>query len=138
MEKGLKIIGRLVEVDFPRWDLSGVRAKVDTGAYTSSIHCHRIEAFEEVGEPRVRFHLLDPSHEEYPGRAFEMPVSRRKTVRSSNAVPEERIFVKTAVSLLGMEFETEFSLTDRGGMKHPVLLGRRALRGRFMVDVSRS
>lgn len=139
MEKGLKIIGRVAEVDFPGWDLYGLKAKVDTGAYTSSLHCHSIkEIKEEGGESRVRFRLLDPSHDSYQKQSVEMPVTRRKKVRSSNGTTEERIFIKASLFLLEQELEGEFSLNDRSDMRYPVLLGRKLLRGRFLVDVTRS
>lgn len=65
-----------------------------------------------------------------------MPVHSVKKVKSSNGKTEERIFVKTAVELFGKSYETELSLTDRKEMKFPMLIGRKFLAKRFLVDVS--
>lgn len=140
MENNLRIIGRHATVDFPKWGYTGVEAKVDTGAYTSSLHCHRMETFEkgEDKEDWVRIWLLDPSYGNYRAEPLEVPVKRRKTVRSSNGVSEERIFIQTAVHMFEHDITADFSLADRTGMKYPVLLGRKVLKGRFLVDVSRT
>lgn len=141
MESNLRIIGRHVTVDFPRWDYTGIEAKVDTGAYTSSLHCHRMEEIRrgEEEEDWVRIWPLDPSYEQYRADdPVEVPVQRRKTVRSSNGVSEERIFIQATVRMYQSDITADFSLADRTGMKNPVLLGRKVLKGRFLVDVSRT
>lgn len=136
-KKKLKTIGRLEKVDFPEWGLEDIDAKVDTGAYTSSLHCHHIKPYSnENGERYVRFRLLDPSHEIYNDKLFELPLFRTKKVKSSNGEIEKRMVVKTLVCLLDEKFEAQFTLTDRSEMKYPVLLGRRLLRNRFLVDVT--
>ncbi|MDX1618796.1 MAG: RimK/LysX family protein [Balneolaceae bacterium] len=133
----MKTIGRVELISFPEWGLSDLEAKVDTGAYTSSLHCHHIEEIEKEGKPYVRFNLLDPSHEIYNEKLFELPIYRAKTVKSSNGVAERRFVVRTTIVLMGESYRAEFSLTDRSEMKKPVLLGRKLLQGRFLVDVSR-
>lgn len=133
----LDIIGRAERVDFPEWELYGINAKIDTGAYTSSLHCHHIEMFKLDGKRHVRFNLLDPSHEIYNGKLFELPVYRMKTVKSSNGVAEKRIIVKTPVKVMNKVLQAELSLTDRSEMRYPVLIGRKLIKGHFIVDVSR-
>jgi len=132
-----RIIGRAELIDFPNWDLYGISAKVDTGAYTSSLHCHHIERIKKDGKEYVRFNLLDPSHETYNEKLFELPIYKSKTVKSSNGVSEERFVVKTTLILLGKKLEAELSLTDRSEMRYPVLLGRKLIKGHFIVDVSK-
>lgn len=127
------IIGRLEHVSFPEWDLIDLDAKIDTGAYTSSLHCHHIE---KVGEDKIRFNLLDPSHDIYNEKLFELPIHKEKTVKSSNGMTEQRFVIKTKMRLLSNLYTVELSLTDRSEMKYPVLLGRKLLKGRFLVDVS--
>lgn len=140
MDNNLRIIGRHATVDFPQWGYTGLEAKVDTGAYTSSLHCHRVEEIGkgEEQEDWVRIWLLDPSCKQYRTEPMELPVKRRKTVRSSNGVSEERIFIRTTVRMFQSDIAADFSLADRTGMKYPVLLGRKVLKGRFLVDVSRT
>lgn len=135
--KTQKIIGRLESVDFPEWDLFGIDAKIDTGAYTSSLHCHHIKPYKENEEDYVKFNLLDPSHETYNDKLFKMPVHRTKVVKSSNGETEERFVVKTKVKIFDKLLSTELSLTDRSEMRYPVLIGRKLINGRFLVDVSR-
>ena len=66
-----------------------------------------------------------------------MPVHEVRRVKSSNGTVEERIFIKTLLELGGRNFEAEISLTDRASMKFPMLIGRKYLEGRFLVDVSK-
>ena len=134
----LHIIGRLERINLPNWDLIGLEAKVDTGAYSSSIHCSHIYSFEKNNEIWVRFQLLDPEHSAYNHKTFEVPVSDVRDVKSSNGSVESRYFVSTIIELNKQLIEAELSLTDRSEMKYPVLLGRKFLLNRFLVDVSKS
>jgi len=135
-KKDLKIIGRLEPINFPEWDLYGIDAKIDTGAYTSSLHCHHIKSIQKDDGEYVRFNLLDPSHETYNDKLFELPIHRKKVVKSSNGSREERFVVKTKVKLSDRLLTAELSLTDRSEMRYPVLVGRKLINGRFIVDVS--
>lgn len=135
-KRHLKTIGRLESIDFPEWELFDIDAKIDTGAYTSSLHCHHIKPFERHGREFVKFNLLDPSHETYNDKLFELPIHRRKVVKSSNGSTEERFVIKTKVKLFDKLLTAELSLTDRSEMRYPVLVGRKLINGRFLVDVS--
>ncbi|MGD8427136.1 MAG: RimK/LysX family protein [Balneolaceae bacterium] len=136
-QQTLKIIGRVEGIDFPEWDLQDIDAKVDTGAYTSSLHCHHIKSYRENGKEYVKFNLLDPSHDTYNDKLFKWPVYRKKTIKSSNGSREERFIVKTKVKIFESIFTAELSLTDRSEMRYPILLGRKLLNNRFLVDVSK-
>ena len=140
MNRPLKrVLGRRELVDFPAFDLGGVEAKVDTGAYTSAIHCTdiRLEA-GAPGRPVLLVHLLDPGHAGADGRPLRFAAFELRDVRSSNGEVQERYVIRAVVQLYGQEFEAEFSLSDRSDMKYPVLLGRSLLRqGRFVVDVAK-
>ncbi|MCW2950792.1 MAG: ATP-dependent zinc protease, partial [Thermoleophilia bacterium] len=134
-----RIIGRVERVDFPRFGLTGLEAKVDTGARTSSIHCAdvRVEAEHEDGSRHITFTLLDPEHPDYNGRRFRARRVGTRVVRSSNGEQQERHVVEVDVVISGQTIRTEFTLADREAMHYPVLLGRRLLRGKFLVDVAR-
>ena len=134
-----RLIGRREEVDLPDWDLYGMEAKVDTGAYTSSLHCHHIEEVKkgDKDETMIRFNLLDPSHEAYNEKLFTLPIKDMRHVKSSNAQTERRYIVQTVMLLFNQKYTVELSLTDRSEMKYPLLLGRRFLRDKFIVDVSK-
>lgn len=130
------LIGRREKADFPDLDLIGIDAKVDTGAYTSAIHCHDVELFDKDGKQWVRFKLLDPSHPGYNHKTFELPVHKIKSIKSSSGQAQKRCIIKTRIKIIDSAFEIELSLADRSAMEYPVLLGRKALTGRFIVDVS--
>ncbi|MFN1833873.1 ATP-dependent zinc protease [Balneola sp. MJW-20] len=133
-----KIIGRTELVELPNWNFKGIEAKVDTGAYTSSLHCHHIEEVQVEGERYVQFYLLDPDHPAYNDQIIKEPVHDQREVKSSNGTIQLRYFVKTKISFFGEDFDIELSLTDRSEMKYPLLLGRKFLkRMKFLVDVNR-
>jgi hypothetical protein len=137
IKKSLHTIGRVETVDLPGLDLEEIEAKIDTGAYTSSLHCHHIERFEKGSEHFVRFNLLDPEHPAYNEKLFELPVFDQREVKSSNGQKEARIFIKTSIEFFGKQFKIELSLTDRSEMKFPLLIGRKFLTNKFVVDVSK-
>ena len=134
-----RVLGRRELVDFPAFALAGVEAKVDTGAYTSAIHCSNIHIETDAEQrPRLVVHLLDPGHEGTDGRALAFADFALRDIRSSNGEVQERYVIRAVVQLYGEDFEADFSLSDRSDMKYPVLLGRSLLRqGRFVVDVAK-
>ncbi len=131
----VKLIGRLVLISFPDFGLSDIKAKVDTGAKTSSLHCTGITLSDD--SRHVEFHLLDEEHPLYKQNSFRLPVHRIARVRSSNGSVERRVFVMLKVGYDGEVKKSEFSLTDRSDMRYPVLLGRTFLRNGYVVDVKR-
>ncbi|HBQ61163.1 MAG TPA: hypothetical protein DD671_16470 [Balneolaceae bacterium] len=133
-----KIVGRVERVDLPEWKFYGLDAKIDTGAYTSSLHCHNLETFTKDGKDWVRFYLLDPDHEAYNEQKLEMPIHDQREVKSSNGEVSLRYFVQTRLHFFDNEYLIEFSLADRSAMKYPLLIGRKFLqKGPFVVDVTK-
>ena len=117
----------------PDLNFFNIDAKIDTGAFNSSIHCDDIYLKDEN---TVHFKLLDDSHPDYCEQHIIMPVYKITNVKSSNGKTEERIFVKTTIEVAGRSYEAELSLTDRKSMTYPMLIGRKYLEDRFLVDVS--
>lgn len=135
--KGEKlVIGRREQADFPEIGLLNVDVKTDTGAYTSSIHVTRCEAKEINGKEVLEVIFLDEDHPSYTGRAILFEEFRQKKVKSSTGHEQMRYFVKLKIGLMGRLIRTDFSLTRRNGMKYPILLGRKLLNRRFIVDPS--
>lgn len=131
------IIGRIEQVNLPEWDFYNLEAKIDTGAFTSSLHCHHLEPFTKNNRDWIRFYLLDPEHISYNDKMLEMPISDQREVKSSNGVSELRYFVNTNIELFGKKYVIELSLADRSAMKYPLLIGRKFLKkGPFMVDIT--
>ncbi len=131
-----KIIGRTEKVSFPDLDIFEIDAKVDTGAYTSSLHCHHIELVN--GKKEVTFFVLDPSHPEFNKKKITHVISDIRNIRSSNGLTEERIVIKTIIRMCGEEYPVELSLSDRSEMRYPLLLGRKFIKNKFIVDVSKT
>ena len=131
------VIGRKDKADFPELRLYGIDAKVDTGAYTSAIHCHNIRVKVKDGKKTVYFNLLDPSHPSYNEKKFRLPVYAKKRIKNSFGQVEERYIVKTKLVLFGKSYDIELSLSDRSKMECPVLLGRKLLIKNFIVDVGK-
>lgn len=136
-ENKKEIIGQTVLVDLPRLGFTGIRAKTDTGAYYCSLHCHFINVKVENGKRILCFNLLDPSHPEYQDRTIQY---RRKfivkQIKNSFGDIESRYLIRTSVHIHNRKIKAWVSLTDRGNMKFPMLLGSRLLRNKFVVDVS--
>src|ERR1017187_9212632 len=126
------IIGRREEVDFPELGLYGITAKIDTGAYTSSLHCYDIReekgilCFKLLNAPQAEFKVQDQKFSEYS----------QKNNKNSFGEIEKRYVIKTSITIGGKNIKTFISLTDRGTMRYPVLIGRKLLKKHFIVDVS--
>ncbi|KAA9332133.1 ATP-dependent zinc protease [Hymenobacter busanensis] len=134
-----RTVGRRELVDFPQFQLFGVEAKVDTGAYTGAIHCSNIhEDTLPDGRPVLRVQLLDESHPAFDGTPLHFEEFGLREIRSSNGDVQERYVIRAVIRLFGEDYDTEFSLSDRSDMKYPVLIGRLLLqRARLVVDVAR-
>jgi hypothetical protein len=132
----MKTIGRKDHIDLPALNLFDLPAKVDTGAYGCALHSHQMEVVIENDVEMLRFKVLDPSHPEYQDRFFYMESFTTKVVRSSIGIAEKRFAIKTDLALFGKKYKVTFTLTNRKKMKYPVLIGRKFLNNRFIVDVA--
>uniref|UniRef100_UPI004047E0D9 ATP-dependent zinc protease family protein n=1 Tax=Aliarcobacter sp. TaxID=2321116 RepID=UPI004047E0D9 len=129
-----KIIGRRELISILDLELFDLDAKVDTGADSNSLHCDDIFIDDEN---YVHFTLLDEIHPAYHGKKMKVPLYKLKKVKSSNGVLQERASIKVTVSFYGKKYKTIISLTNRADMKFPMLIGRKFLTNRFLVDVSK-
>ncbi|MEP2770809.1 MAG: RimK/LysX family protein [Fulvivirga sp.] len=136
-KKKKEIIGRSDKVDLPDLDLFDLDAKIDTGAYTSAIHYHHAEVIYRDDVKVLHFTLLDPKHPNYNDKSFYFKNFEEREIKNSFGDSEKRFIIKTKLRLFGNDFETEFSLSDRGALKFPILLGRKLLKKGFVVDVAR-
>jgi hypothetical protein len=136
-ENTKKVIGRVEYVSFPDFELADLVAKVDTGAYNGSIHVSNVEECEHNGKSAIKFRLIDPTHPQYQDKDFYSHNFFKKKVRSSNGEVNERYFIPLQISLGFDTFTADFSLAERHGMRKPVLLGRKTIKHRYIVDVSK-
>lgn len=130
----LPVVGWRELVDLPGIALTGIPAKIDTGARTSSLHARVLDRFERDGHSFVRF-AVDWDDIAHEGEAVEVD---RRGITSSNGETQSRFVIKTPLRIGNVEFRAELSLADRSDMKFPMLIGRTALRRRFVVDAGHS
>jgi hypothetical protein len=124
------IIGRREWISLPDLGISPLKAKVDTGARSSSLHAENLQLSED--KKTVRFITFDHHRRKID---CECPVSRIARVKSSTGEAFSRVFIETKAILPGgFEWTIQISLNDRSVMLCPMLLGRRALSGWFLVD----
>ena len=121
-------------VALPEAELPWVKAKIDTGARTSSLHAFDIE---DAGAT-VTFWVHPWQESADDARRLELAVHDRRVVRSSSGHEEERIVVLLAVQLVGRTIDAELTLTNRDSMGFRMLIGREVLRQGFIVDPARS
>lgn len=125
-ETPLLIIGWLECISLPDLGLQDFAVKVDTGAKTTALHADDIETFQRDGIKWVRFR--SPDIPGTPPRICEFPVFTKRDITNTSGMPETRIVIRTPMILAGRKWKIDISLTDRGTMRFPLILGRRALR----------
>ena len=134
----MAVIGWREWLALPELEVPGIKAKVDTGARTSSLHTHDYEVFARDGRDIVRFHLHPLRKNDKVLLTCEAPVLNFREVKDSGGHTEQRPFIRTLVRICTFEWQVDLSLTNREGMKFRMLLGREALAGKFTVDSSAS
>ncbi|GAB4125257.1 MAG: hypothetical protein OHK0045_05420 [Raineya sp.] len=135
-EQSKLIIGASDIIDLPSLKLHNITCKIDTGADTSAIHTYWVKEIPKNGSNILQFRVLDPSHPLYVKRIFNFKHFSQIRIRNSFGEEEERYVIKTKVQVFGRIYYTEFTLANRQEMRYPVLLGKKFLENRFLVDVS--
>ncbi|BAW79656.1 zinc dependent protease family protein [Candidatus Nitrosoglobus terrae] len=137
-EKNKTILGWIELAQIVDWD-AVIKAKMDTGALTSSLHATDIKYFQRKGTQWVRFkvEIQDQNNKkEEAGKIFKLPVYRFEEVRSSNGISRRRPIVLIKLCLGGETYEEQFSLNDRSKLLYPMLLGRRTIKHLGLIDVT--
>jgi hypothetical protein len=125
-------------VDLPELGLHHIKAKVDTGARTSALHAFELRSFREDGRKRVEFKMHPRQRDTETVVVCVADVIDERVVRDSGGHAEERLVIRTPVRIGGREWPIEMTLTARDDMLFRMLLGRTAMKGRAIVDPSRS
>lgn len=134
----LAVIGWREEVALPELGIAEIKAKIDTGARSSALHAFNIETFEREGKTMVRFQVHPYQRDSHRTVTAEAELLDRREVRNSGGVQQMRPVIHTPVKLGNQEWMIELTLTNRDVMGFRMLLGRQAIRKRFLVDSSRS
>jgi len=125
-------------VSLPDVGVPWIKAKLDTGARTSSIHAYDVERFERDGVPWARFEIHPWQRSQQGSIAAALPVVDERMIKSSTGHEEHRLVVVTTIVVCGREIASELTLTNRDEMGFRMLVGREALRGVALVDPERS
>lgn len=131
------IIGRREKISFPSFGSELIWAKIDTGAYTSTLHAEDIRVEQLDGKEILKFVPFKDTDKTYTGKTQKAGNFRKKVVKNSFGQDEERYLITIRVNIAGEEFDTEFTLSNRTKMRNSILLGRQTLRGKYLIDVER-
>lgn len=132
------VLGWREWVALPELGVDAIKAKLDTGARTSSLHAFRLRRFTREGEAMVRFEIHPVQRSTAGAREVEARVVDERPVRSSSGQQEVRPVILTQVEVGGERWSIELTLARRDAMGFRMLLGRQALRHRAVVDPGRS
>ena len=134
----LPVVGWREWLKLPALGVARIKAKIDTGARSSSLHAFHLESFRRDGAEWVRFEIYPRQRSTKITVQAEAPVLEYRNVVSSGGHATIRPVVLTEVELLGQRWTIELTLANRDSMGFRMLLGRQALRGRFLVHPGRS
>lgn len=134
----LRTIGWREWLALPDMGIPEVKAKVDTGARSSSLHAFNMEFFKRRRVEYVSFNIHPKQRDSKLTRHVEVPVLEHRHVRSSSGHSASRPVVRTRVELFEESWEIDLTLASRDEMGFRMLLGREAIRGRFLVDAEKS
>ena len=125
-------------VSLPVLGIPAIKAKIDTGARSSSLHAFDVETFRRGKDDWVRFHVHPLQRSTRAAVAGEARVLEYRRVRSSNGLAADRPVIVTEIELLGQRWPIELTLANRDEMGFRMLLGREALRRRLSEIPGRS
>ncbi len=128
------IIGWREWAGLPDFGVEEINAKIDTGAKSSAIHAYRIKEIEIDGEPHAEFFLHPVQRRKKPEIYCRAPIVDKRLIRSSNGQEEERFVIEANLRLGDRLWKADLTLTNRDAMGFRLLIGRDALRKRFMID----
>lgn len=132
------IVGWREWIGLPELGIAKIKAKIDTGARTSALHAFALKPFIENGQHKIRFDMHPLQHNNESIVTCVADVVDKRLVTDSGGHEEERYVIRTPISIAGQSWPIEITLTERETMLFRMLLGRSALRGRFMVNPARS
>lgn len=134
----LPVIGWREQIALPELGIPELKAKIDTGARSSALHAFDIETFQDDGKMMVRFKVHPYQRNSDRTILAQAEVIDQREVRNSGGDTQVRPVIQTNVELGGFAFPIELTLTNRDKMGFRMLLGRQAVRRRFLVDAGQS
>lgn len=136
--KKYPIIGWREWVGLPELGIAKIKSKVDTGARTSALHAFSLELFTQHGKEKIRFDIHPLQHNSDQIVTCVAEVVDKRLVTDSGGHAEDRYVIMTPITIAGLTWSIEITLTERENMLFRMLLGRSALQKRFIVNPARS
>ena len=136
--KPLRRIGWREWVSFPDLGIARIKAKVDTGARTSALHAFSLEPFKEGNQEKIRFAIHPLQNNVTEVVTCVADVIDKRFITDSGGHREERYVIQTRIMLANRSWPIEITLTERDSMLFRMLLGRSAIRKRYLVNPARS
>ena len=137
-KKELKVIGWREWISLPDLEIKAIKAKVDSGARTSSLHAFDMEIYKRGQNQYVKFSIHPEQKSEKKEIECRAKILEFRKIKSSNGQTELRPVILTKVGLLDEIWEVEMTLTNRDEMGFRMLLGRESIRKKFLVDTGNS
>ncbi len=134
MDTPFLIVGWKEWVALPELNLPAIKAKIDTGAATSSLHAYDIKYVSIKGVPYVRYNLHPVQKNKKITRSCLSQLFGKRSVKSSSGQVRMRPVIKVTLKIGIFEWEIELNLTNRDSMGMRMLIGRQALSGRILVN----
>lgn len=134
----LSIIGSEEWCQFPDLNIPGIKARVDSGAKTSSLHAFNIQSFRKNGQKWVSFEVHPLQNDNRTSVYCEAAVIDQRTVKSSSGTTEKRFVISSKLILGSEHYDIELTLTNRDSMGYRMLLGREAMEDRVLVNPAAS
>ena len=138
MIKKYPLLGWREWVSLPGLGIDKIKAKVDTGARTSALHAFSLKPFEQEGKQKIEFAIHPLQHNSDVTIVCTADIIDKRLVTDSGGHSEERYVIQTPLTIAGQTWPIEITLTERENMLFRMLLGRSALRKRFIVNPARS
>ena len=132
------IIGWREWVALPELGVDRIKAKIDTGARTSALHAFDIHLYKKRGQDWVRFTVHPFQKNDSAILTCTCPIRGSRLVTNSGGTQEKRLVIETQLTLSTLSWPIEMTLTNRDQMGFRMLLGRTAMKGRFLVDPGKS
>lgn len=138
MKKKYPVIGWREWVSLPKLGLDQIKAKIDTGARTSALHAFALRPFKENNKDRIRFDIHPVQNDTSKVVTCEADIIDLRWISDSGGHKEERYVIETPVIIGQRSWSIEITLTERDTMLFRMLLGRSAIRRRYLINPGRS
>jgi hypothetical protein len=131
------IIGRKEKACFPDLNIDKIDVKIDSGAYSCSIDCSHISEVYHNNHRVLEVVFLQHHDEKFTNEKLYFKEFSQKKVTSSSGNSQVRYIIDLKIKLFGKDYTAPFSLTNRSGLKTPILIGRKLLNRNFLIDTSK-